>query len=130
MASGNLFWSLRGNTFDLTNLSTGSISNAITAALSPLVPENLNDGHIVSLVLKKQWVLSPGNSKHVKPFLLVFEHFSFAWAVFWEEGVVNIRIQTELFGAPISSRLTVVGQLYCAICQASPLPTRVIAQEK
>eukprot|EP00439_Symbiodinium_sp_Y106_P014270 s3637_g2.t1 len=25
----------------------GSISNAITAALSPLVPENLNDGHLV-----------------------------------------------------------------------------------
>lgn len=40
--------------------------------------------------------------------------------------MVNIRIQTESFGAPISSRLIVVGQLFCAICQAGrPLPTRV-----
>lgn len=30
----------------------GSISNAITAALSPLVPENLNDGRIVYPVWK------------------------------------------------------------------------------
>eukprot|EP00434_Breviolum_minutum_P005841 symbB.v1.2.005150.t1/scaffold297.1/size245286/3 len=31
----------------LNLVAAGSISNAITAALSPLVPENLNDGHIV-----------------------------------------------------------------------------------
>ena len=29
--------------------AAGSISNAMTAALSPLVPENLNEGHLVSL---------------------------------------------------------------------------------
>lgn len=31
----------------LNLVAAGSISNAITAALSPLVPENLNDGHLV-----------------------------------------------------------------------------------
>ena len=32
--------------------AAGSISNAMTAALSPLVPENLNEGHLVSLGLQ------------------------------------------------------------------------------
>lgn len=69
---GIYFGAWKGNAIDLKDSSkvAGSISNAITAALSPLVPENLNDGHIVSLVLKKQWVLSPGNSKNEKTFLL------------------------------------------------------------